>query len=151
MSDERPDDLPLYTEERIGWRAWYVWKIGRTMVRLGSVTMSGIWPTDEWFYAKCPYNKEHKPPVKGCSCGIYAALNRQHLVRLGYNDYSDESRRVVGEVGLAGDVDIWTQGYKAEKARIIKLYVPFEMWQLCDLLAMAYNVPVELSNTFKGR
>jgi hypothetical protein len=151
---ELPDGkfAPDIVGELIGWRAWKV--IGppekpRLYSAYGHADKKTmLWPTDKWFEAICPKGHVTDVPVEDCSCGIYAALTREHLVSLGYNSYSDEATTVIGKVGFAGKVIPGTQGYRAEKARVIEVYVPYERWKYVKSIERDYAVPVHLSNTW---
>jgi len=90
-------------------------------------------------------------PVEGCSCGIYAAKTREHLADMAYNRYSDYAGeiRVVGEVALAGKIIPGSQGYRALKARPLKVYVPYEHWQMVEKIRSLYGIDVVLDNTLK--
>ncbi len=148
---ESPFVVPDVVGEIIGFRAWYVVRLGKTTTRLYSLMSRTKWPTDDFFTASCLYGHEHPEgvPSESCTCGIYVARDRTHLVSLGYNAYDDESKRVVGEVAISGKIRVATNGYRAEKARIHKLLVPYEMWKMAKPLGDAYNVPVELDNILK--
>jgi hypothetical protein len=139
----------LIPEEIVGWRAWGVklWQLhGPALYSLYQVTR---WPTDAWLYAECARRLDgsaaHKggPPHDGCSCGIYAARDREHLDEQGYAEDS-MYLRVIGEVGLAGRVVVCSRGYRAARARVRRLFVPYERWEFVAPLREAYNVPVEL-------
>jgi hypothetical protein len=146
--------VPDVVGEVSGWRAWKV--VGTKAVpRLMSVTQSAhgmgvnaIWPTGRWFQATCPKGCIEGLPVEGCSCGIYAAKSREQLVSLGYGVYGDEVMKVIGEVAFAGKVIPGTQGWRAEKGRILRLVVPYEMWEWAAPLATAYNVPADVGFLF---
>lgn len=87
-------------------------------------------------------------PGERCSCGLYAASSRAQLVKLGYaNEHSGDQAVFVGEVGFVGKVIPGSQGWRAEKGRIRKLYVPFHRWQYVEALEALYGVPVVLDNT----
>lgn len=155
--DALPGDvrIPDVVGEVTGWRAWQ--RVGTLMVpRLMSVTatrfgvdhVEAIWPTNRWFLARCPHGHYANVPVEGCKCGIYAAKTREQLVDLRYGVYEKAASRVIGEVAFAGKVIPGTQGWRAEKARITRLYVPYEDWQWADPLARAYRVPVEVAFLF---
>src|SRR5262245_27875431 len=129
MSDMRVPDV---LGEIVAWRAWKV--IGtRKLPLLASVTYGQmIWHPDRWTFALCGKRTECSRSLDGgvpgesCSCGMYAAKTRRQLVSLGYNAYSDRQVVFVGEVGLAGKVIPGTQGWRAERGRIRRLYVPWE-------------------------
>lgn len=137
------DEGRLIAGEITGWRAWGVRLATPRTPVLYSVTHAVPWPSDTWMVADCRY--DHHPPAANCSCGIYAARDRSQLDDLGYAD--DYMLRVIGEVGLAGRVVTGTQGWRAEKARVLRLWVPFEHWEFVELLNDTYRVPVGLANT----
>ena len=68
---------------------------------------------------------------------------------LGYNRYGDSRDHPVfiGEVGFVGKVIPGSQGWRAEKGRIRKLFVPHRDWEYVEPLSKLYRVPVELENT----
>ena len=157
--------VPDRIGEVVGWRAWKV--IGeRQFPLLASVTHSGtVWHPDRWTYATCRGDVRctdpgaHRRlgegsvgevvPGKHCSCGLYAAASREQLVRLGYARSHGGGPVFVGQVGFAGKVVPGSQGWRAEKGRILKLYVPHVHWQYVDTLEEMYRVPVVLENTLK--
>jgi hypothetical protein len=55
--------------------------------------------------------------------------------------------RAIGEVALVGKVIRGTQGWRAERARPLRLWVPYEHWRLVRKLAQTYRVPVGLTDT----
>lgn len=151
-----PSDRELVAGEIIGWRAWEVHRLGK-LLRLGSVSHSAHWPTTDYVYAECDGQREcsrssdGRVPGEECSCGLYAARDFDHLTKgLPYADYSygsggrgDENVKIIGEVAMSGKVIVGTQGWKAEKARVAKLYVPHTHWRLGRDIAKQYNVPYE--------
>jgi hypothetical protein len=155
MSDRAPDVLG----EVVAYRAWKV--IGTVQLpMLASVVHSGaVWHPQRWTIAncqgrdECPHSRNDAvgPGVPGerCTCGMYAARDREHLIQMGYNHYHDDASPVfIGEVGLAGKVIPGTQGWRAEKGRIRKLWVPFHLIEYVAPLERLYGVTVELTNTF---
>lgn len=157
LHDLPPADLriPDVVGEVVGWRAWK--RVGSMMVpRLMSVTatsfsvthVDAIWPTNRWYEAQCPHGHTGNVPVEGCKCGIYAARDRDQLIALGYGVYKKSDARVIGEVAFAGKVIPGKQGWRAQRARIKRLFVPYEDWRWADPLARAYNVPVEVAFLF---
>jgi len=164
MSDRAPDVLG----EVVAYRAWRV--IGTVQLpMLSSASVSNfIWHPQRWTIAECMHGKSRwgdpsrcpssaavgdaaGPGVPGetCSCGLYAARDREHLVQLGYGNYCDDAHPVfIGVVGLAGKVVPGTQGWRAEKGRIRKLFVPFHLIEYVAPLERLYGVTVELTNTF---
>ena len=147
------DRIPDVLGEVSGWRAWQI--VGTlAFPRLMSVNAASrvgaenaLWATDRWFYARCA--KGHTDiPVPSCSCGLYAARDRDHLIQLAYGAYGGNRVNAVGEVAFAGKVITAKQGYRAEKGRIKSLMVPYEFWEWAAPLSEAYNVPVELGLLF---
>lgn len=103
------------------------------------------WPPDEWMVATC--RRSHDPPGESCTCGIYAARDPKHLTKLKYNRGNDV---VVGEVGLAGLIFPGELGFRAARARVVRLWVPYARWELGNALAAHYSVPVQLANTLRA-
>lgn len=149
--------VPDVIGEIIGWRAWNVipWS-NNTLHRLQSLGAGGgkhatIWEPKKGMEAYCA--KDHEVPDERCSCGFYAANTREHLVGMGYNRYDVESptgKAVIGRVAMWGKVIPGTQGWRAQYARPIELFVPYVLWKLVKPLEAEYAVPVKLSNTFKA-
>lgn len=144
-------EVPDMVGEIMGWRAWRVVPMTSDgkHVRLKSVTNGTVWPTDDWLHATCAVrnHKGEKTPAKFCSCGIYAAKDRPHLTGMHYHVYGIDMNVVIGEVAMAGKVIPGTQGWRAEKARPIKILVPYTRWRLAGPLQECYGVDVELDNT----
>ncbi|MFN2490383.1 MAG: hypothetical protein ABR529_11725 [Actinomycetota bacterium] len=111
--------------------------------------MSGVWPSRGYYVAECPdAADDHVAPDEHCTCGIYAARDRKHLSEMAYGlYYHPDDVRVIGEVALAGKVIIATRGYRAERARITQLFVPYGAWKLVRSLEH-YRVPISLTNPF---
>jgi hypothetical protein len=92
---------------------------------------------------------KHQAPVSGCMCGIWCV--KEALP----NELIIASRDASNRLFVAGEVQIWgkviehTDGYRAEHARITKLYVPdHELFTGPSILeftgiAELYDVPVE--------
>ena len=146
------------------YRAWRV-KGTRELPLLASATHSGtIWYPQRWTFAECsrssakdkrtcPNSKNDNAgpgvPGESCSCGLYAGRDLDHLVDLGYGHYYDDAHPTfIGAVGLAGKVIPGSQGWRAEKGRIIRLYVPIHLKEWITPLQRFYGVEVLLRNTF---
>jgi hypothetical protein len=56
---------------------------------------------------------------------------------------------VLGQVANWGKVIEGTQGWRAELAYPVKLWVPFEAWKIAQALEAGYGVPVGLKNYLK--
>jgi hypothetical protein len=152
--------MPDRMGEVIGWRAWNVVALGK-LLRLRSKVHAAHWPTDDWVYSecsvggwqrganhearKCDASDDGKTPGEHCSCGLYAAASPEQLDDLAYaSTYRNEGQiTVVGQVAMAGKVIEGSQGWRGEKARVFKLYIPFDR-EIGRALAMQYRVPVEL-------
>jgi hypothetical protein len=64
--------------------------------------------------ARCSYQRDHRAPDESCSCGFYARMQRMDV----YGPYS------VLEVELYGKVLLGTNGYRAEKQRVLSVTAP---------------------------
>lgn len=138
--------IPDIAGELVGFRAWLVETSPR--VALYSLGRQVEWPGDDWTRATC--ERCDDLPGERCSCGIYCARDAPHLYGLRYYDHGgDEQVTVVGELALAGKVIPGTQGFRAEKARVLHLWVPWTAWELVAPLRRRYGVAVELANTLK--
>lgn len=177
-----PEDDPSIVPDAIGeilaWRAWYIMATPdgprlQSFNRGEDGSDVHYWQPGEIMYAHCPHvRKGHvspkwpgddvltyapvalQVPVEGCSCGYYAAIDREHLMRMGYNayrqDYGDPV--CIGQVALSGKVIPGTQGWKAQQVWPVKLHVPYEYWRFVQPLRDAYAIPVELDRTMvKGQ
>jgi hypothetical protein len=98
-------------------------------------------------------HKQSEIPVPTCTCGIYAAKTREHLLDMQYNRWTpgdDPYPRVIGEVALAGKIIPGSQGYRAARARPRTIYVPYEAWKYVEKIERMYpEVDVELANTLR--
>jgi hypothetical protein len=166
--------IPDLIGEIDAWRAWQI--VGDLdLPRLESASQSAslngadaIWPTNRWFLAKCLRIPEHNAlqrllddgtigrdefegiPVEHCSCGIYAAKTLEQLSRLHYGAYHDVADKVVGEVAFAGKLIEGCQGWRAEKARIKRLWLPHKLWRYAEPLDAAYGVEVGFARLIGG-
>jgi hypothetical protein len=159
--------IPDYSEVMVGWRAWKIeastverlkqdpdsWPLHKTRIRLRSATRNDLWEPRVEIEAKCPRVKagrvrgHHDPPGEACTCGLYTAKTREHLLSMGYQMYDGNYWFcVVGRVSLWGKVVEGTQGWRSEFAYPAELFVPFEAWELATPLREVYGVPVQLNN-----
>ena len=144
--------VPDVVGEITGFRAWRV--IGSLKFPvLQSVThREGVWHPDRWTYATCRgdlqcfSSDDHRVPGWDCSCGLYAARDRKHLSGMSYNRERDGHPVLIGEVGLVGKVIEGRQGWRAERGRVKRLFVPFHHHRWMEPLAEFYNVPVQPDN-----
>jgi hypothetical protein len=104
-----PDDvLPI-----VGYRVW-AWD-GKELKSLNG----GRWSPGRALAAKCP-TTNHGAPADGCSCGIYAAKDYQHLQKINCSvEYA-----LHGEVYLWGKVVEHDLGYRAQCAYPKSLFLP---------------------------
>jgi hypothetical protein len=142
--------VPDVIGEIVGWRAWRVIGPDRQPL-LKSAVWDYIWRPGRWNVARCDL-RNHDPktqvPMEGCSCGFYAGRTREHLLHMAYNQYGAHDTVVIGEVAFVGKVIPGTQGWRAQKARPLRLYLPFERWRLAEGLEATYGCEVRLSNTW---
>lgn len=137
---------PDVVGEVVAFRAWRV-ETGWRRATLRSLDWT-FWPTGAWLHAECDKSCGDIPG-EDCACGIYAAKHREHLYDIGYMHRSGHREPVVfGEVGLAGKIVPGTLGWRAARARPLRVFVPHEHWELVAPLR-AYGVPVLLSNPFE--
>jgi hypothetical protein len=106
------------------------------------------WPTDGWFRAECP-NGHEQVPHESCGCGIYAVSSRRRVVEGPYLG-DDEGLVALVRVALAGKVAEGARGWRAEKARVLALWVDHGRWKAGNLLGAQYRVPVGLTNLGEG-
>jgi hypothetical protein len=148
--------VPDLVREVVAWRAWRVIG-GVKLPMLASATHGDtIWHPDRWTYATCCdrdaclRSSDGKVPGERCSCGMYAANTRKRLLELGYNRYESTARPVlIGEVGLAGKVIPGSFGWRAERARIVRLELAYELFRFAEPLETLYRVPVLFANTLR--
>lgn len=99
----------LSPEEVDGWRAWTVVERDGSFL-LSSLTRAEDWPPGEPFVARCS-RRRHGAPGRRCSCGVYAAADRNELARLGRI-----AGAAIGQVSLWGQVAEHSRGYRAGAA-----------------------------------
>lgn len=134
----------------LGWRAWGTpIRLPRFGVaaKLFSVTWRDYyWVPRQHGVARCEKCGDDVPG-EDCSCGFYCAKTREHLESLGYEwgKIREDGRVcIMGEVANWGKVIEGTQGWRAQKAYPVRLYVPFEARHLVRPLRESYGVPVLL-------
>lgn len=133
------DDRELVVGEVVAYRGWNLYE-DYSSVRLESLG-GDMWPRGGWMVAECD-GHGHEVPGEDCSCGIYAARDREHLFQMGYNSRA----AVQGTVALAGKVIPGSQGWRAERARPLCITVPYERWQLVRRLRETYRCEVVLGS-----
>ncbi len=158
MSDELNIGIaiPDVVGEVLGWRAWRIVPHPRAP-QLRSCVWETIWPTSTWCRAECGNGKTHDEgiPAESCTCGLYAARDREHLLDMGYNGYSADANpefgvKVIGQVAFAGKVIPGSLGYRAEKGRVVRLEVPYEFMDLAEPLRNTFGIEVVLANTLEA-
>jgi hypothetical protein len=144
--------VPDYTEVMIGWRAWDIQMRGHTPILRSVSHSSCVWLPGEAVQAEC--NKggvmgDH--PNLNCSCGLYSARTREHLLTMNYHRY-DPSHviRVMGAVSLWGKVVQGSQGWRSQFGYPRKLFVPYEAFELAGPLQESYLCEVTLDNILKN-
>jgi hypothetical protein len=133
-----------------GWRAWRVSMTPPpygTAPRLNSATFSYYWAPRTLARAECDACGSDVPG-EHCSCGFYSAKTLDHLRDMGYHTYDSNTGNVcvVGQLANWGKVIEGSQGWRAEKAYPVVIYVPFEAHRLARPISDAYGVPVRLLN-----
>jgi hypothetical protein len=100
-------DPPLLTEAIVGFRTWAIRQDGR----LEPVSAVSAGPWDPGVnVARCA--RGHAAPQHGCTCGIYAFHTIHRQLR---------SERLVGAIGAWGDTEVYRDGFRAGRARILAL------------------------------
>jgi hypothetical protein len=137
--------IPDMVGEIVAYRAWPIVEPKSRHPRLRSATASDIWPTNRWFEAECAggHCTEDNLPQMGCSCGLYAAKTLEQLLGMGYGQMRQDGAIAIGEVAFSGKIVECSQGWRAQRGRIKKLYFPLSQCQLGERLAEIYNVPWE--------
>jgi hypothetical protein len=132
-----------------GWRAWKVAMepppFG-TAPKLYSATWDYYWAPRVKARAHCDICDD--VPGETHTCGFYSAKSLEHLRSMGYQEYDPSTGMVcvVGHLACWGKVIEGSQGWRAEYAYPMTLYIPFEAHRLGKPLANAYGVPVKLLN-----
>jgi len=108
--------VPDYISPIVGWRVWR-WDAA------GLSSLNGKrWPPGQPLAAKCGAGNAHdaqEPPQTGCTCGVYAAKNREHLRNMGYHRYG-----ICGEVHLWGTIVEHELGWRSQFAYPKTLFLP---------------------------
>jgi hypothetical protein len=112
--------IPDYVSPIVGHRIW-VWDAGGWIKSLNGE----IWCPGQAVAAKCRITDNHEPPADGCSCGIYAAKNDEHVQHLSSALALHREGFVLhGEVCLWGRVMEHELGYRAQFAYPKSLVLP---------------------------
>lgn len=127
----RPREVHWSPEAVMGWRGWDV-SGGHLLGHYRQPWKSSM------FVAGC--EKGHPRPEWRCNCGIYAL-----------KDPADVTGVVIGRVAMEGVVIEHEQGYRAERARIVELWVGASDTDLASWLEQNYpDVAVETSRPVPG-
>jgi hypothetical protein len=135
----------------LGWRAWRVDWLGRVPT-LFSVAGRGsvedqLWPPRRWMVAKCPNGHVETIPDESCTCGLYAAKDLDQLISLGYGYWHQmDAAIVLGEVAYAGKVIEGSQGWRAARGRLNRLWVPAHKYEWAAPIERHYRIPVGLAD-----
>jgi hypothetical protein len=128
---------PGHVEPFVAYRAW-------NWTEEGVTSLNGVlWTPKQVFEAKCHYaadlcsmraaaigsvaaefwkSKSHHVPDPSCTCGMYAGINMQHMIDIGYIQ-----RGIHGEVHLWGGLYRHTLGWRAQYAYPKFFIVPANM------------------------
>src|SRR5271157_2127187 len=130
-------NMPDYVTPFVAYRAWQWREDGITSLN------NSPWTPKVAFEATCPRNEEikqlytheitgkldaflgedlHPVPDEGCTCGMYAGINFQHLIDIGYSSHG-----IHGEVYLWGRLYRHTLGWRAQYAYPKNFVVPPDM------------------------
>lgn len=119
-------DLPTHEQDE-AIRAWKVAKLIVSNGRLMFMPLAHGWPYGIETVAHCDSSRNypwssnplppHVVPEASCSCGLYALKDRDEAER-------DSHQRVLLEVELYGSVVVHESGYRAEKQRVLCVWVP---------------------------
>jgi hypothetical protein len=142
---------------------WRVWTVARELPPYGATPKMRSASYNYWWTprvksrAECDSCDELDPetgqlsglPGETCTCGFYSAKTLEHLRSMGYIKHStrEDTVGVVGRLANWGKVIEGSQGWRAEFAYPVELYVPFDAMRLGPALKKAYGVPVRLLNT----
>ena len=148
-----------YIEPFVAYRAW-------NWTSKGITSLDGsLWTPKVAFEAKCAKNEKkqsmvaaasaektrqswqkaiHPVPAPGCTCGIYAGINMQHLIDINYIQ-----RGIHGEVHLWGRLSRHTLGWRALYAYpkffvVPSAMIPFDMTEAKRRLDMLAEFGVDI-------
>lgn len=122
----------------VGWRSWDVkYERGeQKRLNLVSPTQGAIWPVDELVAKPCG-SRSHELDPSSCLCGINAYVDEQHLLT---GEYA--LKPVWGQVQMWGHVRKFEKGWRAERARPVKLWTTLGREE-ARMLSEQYSCPVE--------
>lgn len=144
------DKGALTVKKIMAWKGMHItWKTGVPLLIPPVYAQDGPWLPGEWQVATCggrkpdekhldPTTGEYVSPRKECTCGFYSGRTREHQMALGYSHYSEAHPAVMVEIQLAGKIFPASNGFRAQKARPVRIHVPHELWELGRDLKAAY-------------
>jgi hypothetical protein len=148
---------PDFIEPFVGWKGLRAAPSGRLYSPQVS-TGENDWPPGAPFEARCDRNHAHRPPVKRCTCGIYALKSFEDLKQHGYNwnsvaasEAGEELLMVVAEIKLWGRIRVGQIGYRAQSAYPHKVYVPATHLALKKAIRERYGCATGIIDRFSGR
>ncbi len=129
-------DTPLIADPVYGLRTWTVTRDGQAE-RLAGPHQGTAWPLGgEWIEAGCSQSAEHRPPAKGCNCGVHA----WHPSKRAARRVLSGRREIPGVVELRGTTEVHEEGLRGERARPHVLFLlPGRNARLLRRLADAYG------------
>ena len=139
--------IPDSIEPVVGYRAWL---LVPSTLRLYSISHKVLWEPGVEMVATC--NRHDEPPVDSCSCGLYAAMDFNHLFEMGYTKKSGVFAVQPGQIAIAGEIAMWggvipgTQGWRAQFGYPQRFLIPYSYWKLAQPIANEYSVPYRLFN-----
>ena len=112
------DDGGLPTDIEVGDDTYALRTFAVEDGRLVSIAQGGGHWQDGVCLATCiahPDDPDHKVPVEGCSCGVYAWWTVEQLL----DQYLDHARRIVAVIRMEGNCIEGDNGVKANAAQIV--------------------------------
>jgi hypothetical protein len=130
-------EFPVVPSPLYGLRTWAV--VGESgSERLGAPQRDVTWPgSGEWLEARC--DNGHAAPGRDCDCGVHAWHPRPRSARR----VMASRRHVAGVVEATGAIELYEDGFRAERARPHALVDA--AWRASDVsrrLAATYDVPL---------
>jgi hypothetical protein len=145
-------DVPLYPGRLVGLRSFKVDEIGqltgvsyynRAWVNGENDAKCGVW--DETFFAemkrvslwpntsKAWIPSDHQVAAKWCTCGFYAYFAQEHNV-------FHEPNQIEGIIEAWGKVTIGLKGFRASKARIVALVIPYKSAPMTWIAKLRHHI-----------
>jgi len=90
-----------------------IWDQSRGVFRSPSM-QEFIWPREGWVEAECRVEPKHTPPGVGCSCGIYARIDRGGIL-----PYLRNPNSCAVLVSANGVTSNWTEGFRSQAAQVV--------------------------------